>query len=504
MSTFPNVRPYLPGGNRWPDLLAGLLLISFLAGPAAGATAANFVIPAGTASYTFNGATQGVQPGQVIELAAGVHGPRTFRNIVGTASQPVIIRSAAGGQAVVRRGDPASGGFVFGIRASRHFVLDGGNISTTVSGYPYGIKIMYASNATATSQDAPSAFLKTMGDTTTPQVFNNCSDFSIRHVEIDGGWPTHASDGIGITTNDHQFKAINYPGARQENIVIEHTFVHNTQGEGYYIGPNYYGGGVPLRNVDIRHNVVSDTAWDGIQLKSPIEGDNRIHHNYVRNVGRESDPASQGEIFGISLLDGSGDIYNNFVESSGDTAIQHWIPDLPSSFGAQRARIYNNVVIDPGVIGLTARNGISSGGSATNRVGEATASTFPIIVNNTIVRANGWAISISASAAGGSIKDNIIVDAVAGAIKAPATVTINNNLIGKVSDVGFVDPPANNYRLASHSVARNTGINEAESPQFDFDDLPRPQDIAPDRGAFEFRSESDRNSPAPPQEMTVR
>ena len=106
MSTHPREQLSPGAGHLSSLILAGLLALCCHAGAASAASAANFVIPAGTASATFDGAARGVQPGQVIELAAGVHGPLTFRNIIGTASQPVVIRSAANGQAIIRRVSP--------------------------------------------------------------------------------------------------------------------------------------------------------------------------------------------------------------------------------------------------------------------------------------------------------------------------------------------------------------------------------------------------------------
>ncbi len=502
MSTFPNVRLSVRGANPWPGLLAGLLLLSFLAGPAVGATAANFVIPAGTSGYTFNGTTQGVQPGQVIELAAGVHGPRRFSNIAGTASQPVIIRSATNGQAIIRRVNPSIGGFVFEIRASRHFVIDGSNISTSASGHPYGIKIMYASNATAENMDAPSVFLKTSGDIVTPQVFNNCSDFAIRYVAVDGGWPTYSSNGIGIHTNDARFKAADFPGAWQQGILIEHNLVLNVEGEGLYIGPNYYEGGIPLRNIEIRHNRIEHTGWDGLQVKSVLEGRNSIHHNHLRNVGADSGTEDAAQLSGLSIIDGSGEIYNNYVERAGDTGIKHRIADVPSSFGPLSVRIFNNVVVDAGVIGLLSKYGITSGGDNTSRAGLETARAQPMIFNNTIVRSRGIGIGISSNAApGGYVRDNIIADAGSSAISAPTSVSSTNNLVSTVPNVEFVNATALDFRLLGSSSARDSG--GSTYPLFDFDDVARPQDGKADRGAFEYRAADAPSFPNPPEPVLV-
>ncbi len=55
-----------------------------------------------------------------------------------------------------------------------------------------------------------------------------------------------------------------------------------------YVGPNYSDGDLPLRNIEIRNNLVEDTGWEGINTKSMWAGDNRIHHNVVRRAGKNS------------------------------------------------------------------------------------------------------------------------------------------------------------------------------------------------------------------------
>jgi hypothetical protein len=64
-------------------------------------TQANYFVASGTSSFTFDGTK--VLPGQVVELAAGVHGPRVIANLQGTAAKPIIVRGSPTGQVTVRR-----------------------------------------------------------------------------------------------------------------------------------------------------------------------------------------------------------------------------------------------------------------------------------------------------------------------------------------------------------------------------------------------------------------
>ena len=459
------------------------------------ASAAEFKIPADRDALVFDGQSRGVRPGDVIEIAAGIHGPITFRNIVGSSDRPIVIRNDASGQAVIRRANPSSGGYVLKLEASQHFVLDGSNIARDKDGYPYGIKVTYASGATSSNKDAPLAFLKTSGIGTSK--FNNCTHFVVRSVQIDGGWPTYSSNGTGISTNDHAFTRSAFPTAWQENFVIEHSDVRNVENEGMYIGPNFYKGGIPIRNVVVRYNNVENTGFDGIQVKSPLEGSNLIHHNKLKMVGARTGADIQGQLSGISLLDGSGKIFNNYVERSGDTAIQHWLGGLPASFGPQPVEIYNNVVVDAGVTGATGNQGINSGHAPTDRNGVETASVLPKIYHNTIVRPRGWGIVIAKdSSAQSFVEDNVIVDAGDGAIRAPSIVNTSRNRTGSITQMQFVNPDGFDFRLRSASPARNAGGDRF--PPEDFDDNKRPKDGRADQGAFEYGSELEPARPAPP------
>src|SRR5688572_6022762 len=83
--------------------------------------AAEFSIPAERESVVFDGQKHGIRPGDTIEIAAGLHGPITFRNVLGSSDRPVVIRNDESGQAVIRRTNPGSGGYVLKLEASKHF-----------------------------------------------------------------------------------------------------------------------------------------------------------------------------------------------------------------------------------------------------------------------------------------------------------------------------------------------------------------------------------------------
>ena len=100
-----------------------------------------------------------------------------------------------------------------------------------------------------------------------------------------------------------------------------------------------------------------------------------------------------------------------------------------------------------------------------------------------IIRPREVAIRLSSNVGTGSVRDNIIAEAGSNPISAPSIVRLTNNRVGSLSQMSFVDPERLNFRLRADSPARNQG--GAEFPQTDYDDVARPQDGAPDQGAFE-------------------
>jgi hypothetical protein len=314
---------------------------------------------------------------------------------------------------------------------------------------------------------------------------------TIRNTEVDGRWPEIATNGIGIhIKSGESVLAADHPDFWYEGIRIEKNYIHNVEGEGMYIGPNWSKGMIPLRNVEIRDNLVEDTGWDGIQLKSSIQGSNSIYGNTLRRVGQWIVPSNiEGEHYGISLYEGSGKIYNNWVEKVGESGIQHYIKQLPSTFPVQDSEIYNNVVIDTGLKGPLVGHGITIGSAA----GAAKAQSK--VYSNTIVRTQGAGINFNGNVAGGAARDNIIADAGSDAISSPPVVEKKNNRIGKVTDMGFIDSLRRDFRLRSDSPSRNSGSDFF--PRSDINGVIRPQEGAADQGAYEYIDDSE-SRPMPP------
>ncbi len=458
------------------SLHSSALFISFLflVGTLSASAAEHFV---SSTTTTFDASS--LLPGDVITLGSGPRGPLKITNIKGSTASPIIVRNdpSGSGPVVIRRTSPASGGFVLHFGSCENFVLDGGQRPGTT----YGIVVTSAADG-----DGPSSFIHLSGSS---------SDFTIRHVEVDGKWPSLTVDGVGIQLNDHDYTAAEHPGVWRENIVLESNYVHDVQGEGMYIGPNWRQGGLPLRNIEIRNNRFANTGWEGVQLKNAIQGRNSIHHNSCSRCGSNPDPdGDAGQESAFSLYEGMGDIYNNWVKGSGERGIQHYIHYMPSSYGVMPSRIYNNVIIGAGTIGQA--NDLRGFGIYAGSNEGDYATVQPTIYNNTIIDSEGG-IQVNSSTRSGSIRDNIIAGASSAAteIQKPSVVTSTNNVSGAVNSMGFVDPSSDNFRLTASSPNKDKG-GSSGFPAVDHDGTSRPQFGAADRGAFEHAS--DDPQPGPP------
>lgn len=431
--------------------------------------AADYKISASVASFDCSS----VKPGDTVTLASGNRGPLNIRNCAGTATNKIKIRNDATGAepTVIRRTAGAEGGFILNCASCIGVAIDGSyKWRGAPTGKTYGIKV------TVTGGAGPSVFLR----------FGGLSSFiTIRNVEIDGAWPKIVTNGSGIRINDLKIDRSMFPGMWREGILVENNYVHNTALEGMYLGNNYNDGDLPLRNVEIRNNIVTDTGFEGINTKSMWEGKNSIHHNQVRRVGMNSaKPNKHAEFSGIKNNAGTVKIYNNWVETTGQHGIQSWTQAGPMESegrGPFEAHIWNNVIVDAGGANLPFMGnsyGISIGAQ------DGCEKPVPFVYDNTIINSRQSAINIARNVNAGFVRDNLVAGTGGNPVIAvPGIVELINNRVGTVTQMAFVDPLEGNFRLTTKSPARNQGSDVF--PTTDFDNKTRPKEGAADQGAFE-------------------
>ncbi len=282
-----------------------------------------------------NGDGLGVQPGQIVCLDAKVaYSNLVFSDLKGTPDSPILIRNCGG-------------------------------ISRIYSKMAYGVKFERSDNFHLTGDGAGSDRFGIQ--ITTEKGFyltleNFTSDFEISQIEIKGASPS-GSDlesggfaGIGIKTSPYHDCTLFEDSTRQawilRNVKIYHNYIHDTGGEGLYIGHGFYGGrkeadcedttwSHSIKNIQVYENLIENVGYDGIQIKNADE-DVQVYNNIIRNYGTRKEPwqneglfigeGSIGQYFGNIIDTGSGsgcqvqgigniDLYENYFMNSGENGI---------------------------------------------------------------------------------------------------------------------------------------------------------------------------------------
>lgn len=423
-----------------------------------------------------------VKPGDTITLEAGTRGPLRVKDCNGTKESKIVIRNDPNSieRTTVSRSSSIAGGFIFDCVNCVGVAIDGTMAGVkSPGGKSYGILL------TIDGGESPAAFLKISG----------LSRFvTVRGIEVDGAWPRLANNGIGIAIHDNNVQSANHPGVWYEGFLIENNYLHDIEGEGMYVGANWYGNDdLPLRDISIKNNIVEDTGWEAIQVKSSVSGANVIERNVVRRSGKI--PGFEGQISGISLYEGNGKIFNNWIEDTGGSGISVFTEVLPESFGPQVVEVFNNVITRTGLTAMNKSSGVAVS-SKRNAIGIALPA--PVVYNNTIVDAGHYGISVGTVGSGSVVRNNILVDSGERPILAAANVLVGDNISGAAEEMFFVDAGSMNYELTVRSPARDKA--RGIFPSFDFVGRTRPSGDSPDCGAFEWFS----SAPAAPISLVVK
>ncbi len=442
-------------------VLCCLVLVStFLA-------AAEHVIAANV--ETVDGDTINAKPGDIIRITAGNRESLTLRDLHGTADKPITVINQ-GGRVIVKT---STRGSALSIRASRF-------VRVTGTGDPASL---YGFEAACTKSGSHSV-----------NVIEKCSDIEIDHVEVSGA----GFAGFNVKDEPKVDGSTNRGNYVMYNMQLHHNFVHDTGGEGFYIGHTFSNGwdhdnnpATPLLyphfiiGLDVHHNITKNTGCEGIQVGSTIAG-LRVHDNIVEDSGKT--PFAQYQDNGIQIGNSVGAVYNNLVRNvpsagliimtPGDVLISGnviqncggdgiYIDDRASSEGSLATgglamgagyRIINNTIIDPGTKG-------SSHGFALN-ANEVT--TTNVVRNNVVIASHGhnWRFGSGTTVDQGG---NLAFTTVAAAL--------------------FVDAAHDNWHPRADSPLRNTGVAVANvGVTLDAEDLDRAAEGTPDVGAFEYRA----------------
>ena len=165
------------------------------------------IIP--TNKYEWIGTANNVQPGDIIGIPGGSRGGMRLRGIIGTEANPVIIINCDG------QADISGNSNGFEILESEHFILTG--TGSTNPDHRYGIKVYGYQGL---------------------NIRYRSTNFEVRGVEASAGYA-----GIRALSDAACDGSVSKDNFTQYNTIIHHNYVHDTGGEGMYIGGSHWGGG---------------------------------------------------------------------------------------------------------------------------------------------------------------------------------------------------------------------------------------------------------------------
>jgi hypothetical protein len=410
-----------------------------------------YIVP--TNKTTVDGLALGLKPGAVICLNAALTYPYlAFKNLVGEPGKEIIIINCGGAVTIDAPGKP----YVIKVYNSKHFRVSGGKVTGT-----YGLKLKGASgNGLVLGPFA--------------------TDFIVNHIEVSNvGFA-----GIMAKTDPTCDDATIRGNFTMRNVYFHSNYIHETTGEGFYIGHSSYGGantscGVRLphliETVKIYRNIVRASGWDGIQLSSAPKNAH-IFENVIENFSTANKDAQRS---GICIGGGTGGwCYSNMIRDGNGPGI--------SVFGLGNNVIYNNIILNPTTMGIF----------CDERTEPGTGYKF---LNNTIINPKTEGIRFYAETVPNNVfANNIVINpgsyptAGEGAYivkyKSAVLQATNNYFSLDINSVKFVNAGARNFRLSTGSPAIDKGLNiSGYNILTDYYLAPRLTGSAYDIGASEFR-----------------
>jgi len=406
-----------------------------------------------------------IQPGDTVCIEAGLRKMLLISNIHGTAENYIVFQNC-GGEVIIQNKDLSYG---VCIDNSSYFRFTG----TGVDSINYGIRI-----------------LETMvGGSMGIKVGNKSTNYEIDHIEI----ANVGFAGIMAKTDPKSDLSTNRNTFTQYQSIFHDNYIHNTGGEGMYIGHSFYNGMLftvdgkeitlfpcALKGVRVYNNRIDSTGWDGIQVGCATE-DCEIFGNSVTNYGLSDESSQQS---GIQINSGTtGKCYNNYIAEGTGNGM--------TIFGLGNNDIYNNIIHDAGFSGIFLDDR-----------GTIPESSFNFF-NNTIVSPKADGIRFySVISKNNKFHNNIIINP--GSIityskyskqtpyinvgaKIGIDAIISNNFMDTNLDrIQFEDVSNNNFKLMSTSPAIEAGLDlSIYGVASDFEFKARPIGRNYDLGAYQ-------------------
>jgi hypothetical protein len=410
------------------------------------------VIAPGT--WVVDGLALDVRPGDTICVMAGEYEFIRFQAIRGDAEAPVTIINC-GGLVRLYNADRAYGLVVEA--ESRYFRLTG-------TGDP---SLDYGFDVSAPDVDPwPGVGLALGGKST---------NFEVDHIEV------HDTGFAGVTAKTDPVcdGSADQDQFVQRDVSLHHLYVHDTGGEGFYVGSTQSDGQTIrcdgadevhqphfLEGIHLHHNLIERTAWDGLQV-GMARSDCTVYANTIVGVGGALEEyQEQGIQIGTYS---SCDVYGNRIQDGPAMGI--------IVLGAGPSRFFNNLIVGFGEDGIYAhhRDAVSGAGY------EFYFNTIVDYARNGI-RVHGENLGASLAA------DNLVVGPAEGILAGGEVTdwTEDHNLTFEdIAEAGFAGP--DDFRLSDDSPARGAG-RDVDGIDFDIESRRRPS--PPSVGAFEHEDDA--------------
>jgi len=401
-----------------------------------------------TSQTVVDGSTLHLLPGTVVGIEAGTRGPLLLKNFVGTSTNPITFVNS-GGKVVIQLTDSYSYGIC--TKDCKYIKLSGKGDATT----KYGIEV-----------NGPHIGIS---------MDHFTSNFEIENTEV------HNTGFAGIMAKtDPTCDSSTWRGNfTMYNVSLHDNYVHNTGGEGFYIGNSFYASGHSLScgtvypheiiGCLIRGNRVEHTGCEGIQVGCAVSGC-RINNNTVQYFGES--PFANFQNNGIQLGEGTGGVaYNNLVQyGPGHGFIVLGIGDN---------LVYNNIIRSSGCDGIFCDSRYSPGPS------------FKFI-NNTIVNSGKHGIELYSETVPYVVYNNAIINPGSQIYihKRSDNVMVNSSTNYQTLDSTQAIVSAGKSTLykqlvGSPLIDKGTDVTSF-GVRIDFNNKSRPQNGLFDIGAYEF------------------
>ncbi|AUD05739.1 right-handed parallel beta-helix repeat-containing protein [Spirosoma pollinicola] len=412
-----------------------------------------------TKADTYNNARLGVKPGQTVCIQAGQYNYLRLSNFVGSTTQPIRFMNC-GGQVTAGTTTGTTGIVVSG---SQYFVLSGAGDSNSF----YGIKLTQSNG--------------TNGNAMGVSVSGLSSDCEIDHIEVAAA----NFAGIMVKTDPTCDPATWRENFTMYNVKLHDNYIHDTGGEGMYIGNSFYDGfgvtcdGVAktvyphlIQGLEVYNNRIERTGAEGLQYG--CAPDAQVHHNRLEYTGIS--PFANYQNNGLQISSGSGgDCYSNSIRHVAGTGLA-----ILGHLG--NGRIFNNVIYDVGQDGIFCDD---RPGSLSN--------TSMAFLNNTISKTGRDGIRLYNEINVNTIANNVItrpnatpsLNGKAFVFAQGATASMSANFTAASASTAGFENDSTDFHLKSGSPLIDFGIN-VSSWRITVDLDGNPRDTSYDIGAYEY------------------